>query len=201
MKYREIGARCLFCQAIVEGNQEYLYGQWLTSKDLAPMRIVCEDRTGRNALMNGTGTLDSDYQDFYLCPEHNDPDHYHAAMDWAEEQFQKGVFIDFSDISTAPLLSPQVKKWDDSDPPLSEQVPEVSDEDAHLNLPNSWQSRDPRLGGCLEISYALVDTWDAAISPFLADRLKLDSFPKPLELAEAMKKAASAIECRTRKEP
>jgi hypothetical protein len=140
------------------------------------------------------------YQDFYLCPKHNDPDRYHAAMGWAEHQFEEGVYVDFSDISS-PLLSPEVEKWEIYRPTLPEQVPEVSDAEVQMKLPNRWQPEDPRLEGCLEVSYAIVGTWDTDWSPFLLDKLDRDSFPKPLELAEAMKKVVRRIETLTENRP
>ena len=60
-------------------------------------------------------------------------------------------------------------------------------------LPNVWQGSDPRLHGCLDIAYMILDAFDFTHSPYLLDTLELAWSWKPLVLAYEMEKAASRI--------
>ena len=200
MDFRDVKAKCAFCQATVNGNQEKILGLWDSPDDLTPRWKLDKGRNERHWLWYAVSSdFDSGkYQDFYLCPQHNDPDHFHSVEDWAWGQFQKGIYVDFTELVTSPILPEPIEKWG-ARTPLLEQIPDIIEVNTQTKLPNSWQYQDPRLEGCLPISYAIVDTWDMDWSPFIVDQLELDSFPSPLELAEAMKKAAIRIELLTEK--
>lgn len=197
MEYGVVKVRCLFCESTVEGDQRLMAGRWDSPRDLVPRWKFDEGQPGKCWLWHGAGSPEV-HQDFYLCPRHNDPDHFHSAEKWAWVQLQKGIYVDFTDLVTCPILPEPEEKWG-ARTSLPDEVPDISEADIQSKLPNSWQYQDPRLEGCLDISYAIVDTWDMDWSPFILDQLELDSFPTPLELAEAMKKAAIRIELLTEK--
>ncbi len=198
MQYRDVKAKCTFCQKIVEDNQEKMVGCWDSPNDLTPTWKLDKDKTGRHWLWSAVSSdfNSGKYQDFYLCPEHNHPDYFHSAKDWAWEQFNKGVYVDFTNLVACPILPEPTEKWG-ARTPLPNEIPDISEADTQTKLPNTWQYQDPRLEGCLEISYAIVDMWDMDWSPFIVDQLELDSFPTPLELAEAMDKVAKRIKSLT----
>lgn len=60
-------------------------------------------------------------------------------------------------------------------------------------LHNVWQAEDPRLRGCLEIAYIILDTFDSTHSPYLLDALELAWCWEPLLLAREMEKVARRI--------
>lgn len=195
MEYKDVKARCLFCEVTAVGNQRSMAGAWQASDELIPWRL--EEQSEPGWLWHGVGSPDN-YQDFYLCPEHNDPDHYNAAMKWAGEKLEKDETVDFTNLQAIPIA------------PLDENVPMerrcfylpglVPDLDETQNcekLPNSWQVGDPRLKGCMELAWALDDIDKYSHSPFLLDHLRLLDLQNPLEVAEAMKKATRNIELLT----
>ncbi len=197
MEYKDVRTRCLFCQATVQGNQRSMAGTWDSPNDLTPRWMFNEEESRPRWLWNGAGNPDTTAcQQFYLCPEHNDPDHFDAAMMWAHDQSEKGEIIDFANLE-AIAIPPLEDYRIGEEPSLPDQVPELGEIQNREMLPNAWQSKDPRLEGCLEIAYTITDTWDYSWSPFVLDRCELAWLSKPQELAEAMKKAARNIELLT----
>ena len=67
-------------------------------------------------------------------------------------------------------------------------------------LPNQWEPSDPRMKDCLELSSEITDILDCSQSGLALDNQKCEGLRKPLDLAEAMKKAASEIELLTEPE-
>jgi len=67
-------------------------------------------------------------------------------------------------------------------------------------LRNQWEPNDPRMNGCIELSGKMADILECAQSGSGMDNLKCEELYKPLELAEAMREAASKIELLTEQE-
>jgi len=199
MRHGHTLVRCLFCRATVVSDHKRMFGWWYAPDDLTPKRRHGEDRAWSKWLWYGAGSPE-EHQDFYLCPEHNDRYFFHAAMGWAAKQLSSGTYVYFSDIQESPMLSPEnVGRWVVPNFTLLDKVPDLSNSESSLELPNRWQIRDPRIHGCLDISWVITDVFDGTLSPLLLDALELDSQPPPLELAEAMKKVVQRIERITEK--
>ncbi len=199
MEYNIVEARCLFCEVTVRANQKSLAGQWESPEDMGPRWLLVKRRSGRHWLWYVYSDYHGNLQDFYLCPRHNDPHCFHAAMIWAETQLEEPANVDFTGRLAAPILCPEsVEKWDRSANSLSKGVPDLSQSGNQPTFPNNWQVLDPRLDGCLEIANDITDIFDDSCG-LLLSFFKLPLLPQPLELAEAMKKAATRIECLTRK--
>jgi len=64
-------------------------------------------------------------------------------------------------------------------------------------LRNQWEPNDPRMNGCVELSGKMTEILACAQSGSGIDKPKCDELCKPLELAEAMREAASEIELLT----
>ena len=182
----------------MDGNQRDMAGWWDSPYDLTPQWLCEEERLGRHWLWcQGGNSWEPLRQEFYLCPKHNDPDHYNTAVNWAWEQRDKGEVIDFTRLDlTLPILELR-ERWEESRPFLPDSVPDINRIETSEKSPNAWQIKDPRLKGCVEISWTITDIFDGCQSPVLLDYLELSDLPKPLELAEAMKKAARNIELLT----
>ncbi len=195
MQYENVKARCLFCEAIIEGHQADMAGWWESPDDLTP-RWKSNGQPVRRSLWYGAGSPEK-FQDFYLCSKHNDPHYYHAAMKWATEQLERGEYVNFTAPEpTLPTLELK-ERWEERRLSLPDKVPSTNEMANGEKLPNIWQLGDGRLEGCLEVSWAITDIFDATRSSVLLDYLELPDFPKPLELAEAMKKASKNIELLT----
>lgn len=70
----------------------------------------------------------------------------------------------------------------------------------HERLSNQWRPSDPRMKDCLELSSEITDILDCSQSGLALDNQKCEGLRKPLELAEALKKAARKIELLTEPE-
>ena len=64
-------------------------------------------------------------------------------------------------------------------------------------LRNQWEPSDPRMKDCLELSGKMADILDCSQSGNAADNLTCEKLCKPLELAEAMREAATKLELLT----
>lgn len=67
-------------------------------------------------------------------------------------------------------------------------------------LPNAWRDDDQRMKDCLELLRAITNISDCSQSGQPFDKQKCEELWNPLELAEALKKAASKIELLTEAE-
>ena len=67
-------------------------------------------------------------------------------------------------------------------------------------LGNQWEPDDPRMNGCIELSGKMTEILDCAQSGSGMNNPKCEELCKPLELAEAMREAASKIELLTKQE-
>lgn len=79
MSYEDVKAVCLFCDATVRGNQKFM----LRGRNL-PLKVGripnwLKAKPEHQWVWNGLGDAE-----FYLCPEHNDDEHYNQAFEWAE---------------------------------------------------------------------------------------------------------------------
>ncbi len=201
MEFKNVKARCLFCHAVVEANQEQMAGQWESPEDASPRWVFAEEGRGKGWLWYVASDHNSNQQEFYLCPTHNDPHYFHSAMKWAHSQLGRGQSVDLTEIDSAPQLSPDsVEKWDYSANSLLKRISNPNNTENQPLLPDNWQVHDPRIfgGGCLDISDAVVDIFDSC-GGLLLDIFDLPNLPKPLELAEAMEKAAKGIRLLTDK--
>ena len=60
-------------------------------------------------------------------------------------------------------------------------------------LTDEWQPNDPRIVDFLEMSWAMTDAFDYSHFPSPEDKEKASQEMKPLELAQAMERAAQRI--------
>jgi len=86
--------------------------------------------------------------------------------------------------------------------PRKEVIPMEHEEELQEQerLPNQWGPSDPRVKDCLELAQEITDLLDCSQSDLSLDNQECEKHRKPLELAEAMKEAASKIELLTEKE-
>ena len=77
---------CLFCNATVEGNEEYMLGgKTLPDKRGKPPKWLMEKPEHRWA-WNGLTSQDNEkHAIFYLCPDHQTSKNYKRAFEWAEK--------------------------------------------------------------------------------------------------------------------
>ena len=103
MGYQNVKAKCLFCNALVEGNQRFM----VSGYNLPGARGRCPDWlkakpehqwfwSGLTSRHKGKEII----QEFYLCPKHNDQPHISRAFEWTEAQLKSGKVLDF----TNPLV-------------------------------------------------------------------------------------------------
>ena len=108
-EHNHVRARCLYCEAAVEGNQESMKGCWNSFDDFEPVwQHSYRDDAVRNWLWYKSGKFDK-YQDFYLCPRHNTAEHFVFALAWAGKQLAVGKYIDFTKV-LAPIIPMQLPR-------------------------------------------------------------------------------------------
>ena len=64
-------------------------------------------------------------------------------------------------------------------------------------MPNAWQAKDPRLEGSALVAWKLDDVEKLGQSWDIFELAELNEYPKPLELAKALKMVARNIEMLT----
>lgn len=75
----KVKAQCLFCQATIEGEQDYMLNGVGLNMDgrRKPKWLIV--RPEFKWVWNGLHD-----KEFYLCPEHADKEHYNKAFEWCE---------------------------------------------------------------------------------------------------------------------
>ena len=114
MGYENVKAKCLFCNAIVVGNQRFmLRGSSLPGvRGRRPAWLKAKPEyqwawNGLSIIHNGKRLI----QEFYLCPQHNDEVHYSRAFNWTQKQLKSGKVLDFTNPLTVLILpSKEVEK-------------------------------------------------------------------------------------------
>lgn len=80
MGYRFVKAVCLFCDATVGGSEKYMLRGQTQHGKRGRIPQWLKDKPEHQWVWNGLGDAV-----FYLCPEHNDDEHYDKAFRWAEK--------------------------------------------------------------------------------------------------------------------
>jgi len=97
MAYKYVKAVCLFCDATVEGAEEFMLGgKRFDHKGGRPERWLKEKPEHKWAWNGITSRCEDGRErqaDFYLCPEHQSDDDYDKAFSWAEEHSKRMPLI------------------------------------------------------------------------------------------------------------
>jgi len=112
MSYEDVKAKCLFCNAQVEGNQRFM----IRGLNLPGRRGACplwlKGKPEHQWMWNGLNRQGLN-QDFYLCPEHTARVFIDCAFKWTKSQLRNGNVIDFTNplaLLVEPLALKEIKK-------------------------------------------------------------------------------------------
>lgn len=76
-----VKAKCLFCEAVIEGERDYMLNGTGLRHDGRRRPKWLKERPEFRWAWNGMNA-----QIFYLCPNHADNKHYQEAFEWAKNQ-------------------------------------------------------------------------------------------------------------------
>ena len=112
MGYENVKAKCLFCNAIVEGNQRFMLGGGNLPGTSGRRPTWLNEKPEHQWVWNGLTSRHSGKeldQEFYLCPDHNDQAHISRAFKWTEEQLKSGKTLDFTNPLISLVLLPELE--------------------------------------------------------------------------------------------
>lgn len=79
-----VKAKCLFCEATIVGERDFMLRGIGLGADGRRKPKWLKARPEFKWVWNGLNEFE-----FYLCPNHNDDEHYDKAFKWAEKQIDE----------------------------------------------------------------------------------------------------------------